>query len=106
MKKTILPILLFALLTYCLPMVSLLLPAAGADDGANPFFGFGGGASSPSSAASAPTPAPGALTGGKDLLGSAYTQPDADAAVVRSVLDAVNRQLSFLPQPTGRPGPG
>ena len=46
------------------------------------------------------------LTGGKDLLGSAYTQPDADAAVVRSVLDAVNRQLSFLPQPTGRPGPG
>ena len=25
---------------------------------------------------------------------------------LRSVLDAVNRQLSFLPQPTGRPGPG
>ena len=40
MKKTILPILLFALLTYCLPMVSLLLPAAGADDRANPFFRF------------------------------------------------------------------
>lgn len=46
------------------------------------------------------------LPGGKALLGSAYTDPDADAAVVRSVLDAVNRQLSLLPLRPGRPGPG
>ena len=31
MKKGIVPVLLFALLTYCLPLISLLLPAARAD---------------------------------------------------------------------------
>ena len=82
MKKTILPILLFALLTYCLPMVSLLLPAAGADDGANPFFGFGGGASSPSSAGAA----------------QAVSSSDAARAIMVRIFMRVPPRSSFFPK--------
>lgn len=96
MKKTILPILLFALLTYCLPMVSLLLPAAGADDGANPFFGFGGGASSPSSAAPAPTPAPGALTGGKDPNAAPAQTGDSPVILIQNAADSSVLEVPVL----------
>ena len=36
MKRALLPIALFALLTYCLPLVSLLVPALAAGEGAGP----------------------------------------------------------------------
>ena len=95
MKKTILPILLFALLTYCLPMVSLLLPAAGADDGAAPFFGFGG-ASSPSSAAPAPTPAPGALTGSADPGAAPAQTGDSPVILIQNAADSSVLEVPVL----------
>lgn len=97
MKKTVLPILLFALLTYCLPMVSLLVPAAGAGGGGPSLFG-GGAAPAPaasSSGAPAPTPAPGALTGTEDPAAPRETG-DSPVILIQNAADGAVLEVPLL----------
>ncbi len=69
MKRSILPILLFCLLTFCLPMVSLLLPAAAAP--------------SPSAASSAPPIPQQELPSSASAIDVPQPSPSPEPAVIR-----------------------
>lgn len=83
MKKSILPILLFALLTYCLPMISLLVPAADASSPARPNI---------FAPAASPAPSPGAdsvpgLSSGGQPAGGSTAPTDSPVILIQNATD-------------------